>query len=148
MNIPKFLTTTSFIDQPWWLAVNFFTESQKETTILINGSVTKGLICQYDAQNVQHSQKQHFSCGFPCGHNMSKFLVWLYAKYIAFTCVNLLLFLLPFIVFIVLLPFSMNFKFNLGLNFITIRLFHLNCKITLGFFPIKEKSLGLYRTGL
>ena len=59
-----------------------------------------------------------------------------------FTSVNPLLFLLPFI-FIVLLPFSMNFKFNFGLNFNTFRLFHLNCKISFGFLPIKEKALGL-----
>ena len=37
--------------------------------------------------------------------------------YIAFTCFNPLLVLLPFIVFIALLSFSMNFKF---LNFNTI----------------------------
>ena len=34
-------------------------------------------------------------------------------------------------------------KFNFGLNFHTVRLFYLNCKISFGFLPIKEKSLGL-----
>ena len=61
----------------------------------------------------------------------------------AFTCVNPLLFLLPFIIFIVLLPFSLNFEFNFGLNFNTISPFHLNSKIPFGFLPIKEKLLGL-----
>ena len=64
---------------------------------------------------------------------------------IAFTCANPLLFLLPCIYFIVLLPFSMNFKSNFGLNFNTIALFHLNCKISFGFLPTKEKSLGLLK---
>ena len=66
--------------------------------------------------------------------------------YIAFTmeiCVNSLLFLLPFIIFTVLLSFSINFKFNSGLNFNTISLFYLNCKISFGFLPIKEKLLDL-----
>ena len=97
-------------------------------------------------------RKNVFYHRFPCCHNISKFLVCLYkevyTKYMAFTCVNLLLFLLPFIIFIVLLSFSMNFKFNFGLNFITIRLFHLNCKISFGFLPIKEKSLGFLELGL
>ena len=61
----------------------------------------------------------------------------------AFTCVNLLLFLLFFIMFNVLLPFGMNFEFNFGLNFNTMSLFRLNCKISFGFLHIKEKSLGL-----
>ena len=56
--------------------------------------------------------------------------------YKAFTCVNSLLFLLPLIIFIVLLSFSMNFKPNFGFNFNTISLF------SLGFLPVKEKSLG------
>ena len=60
-----------------------------------------------------------------------------------FTCVNLLPFLLPFIIFIVLLPFSIHFEYDFGLNFNTISPFHLNCKISFGFLPIKEKSLGL-----
>ena len=82
--------------------------------------------------------------GYSC-HNISIFLVCLYAKktYIAVTCVNPLLFLLPFIIFIVLLPFSINFEYNFGLNFNTISFFHLNCKILFGFLSIKEKSLGL-----
>ena len=63
--------------------------------------------------------------------------------YIAFICANPLLFLLSFIVFIFLLHFSTNFEFNFGLSFHTITLFHLNCKISFGFPPIKEKSLGL-----
>ena len=63
--------------------------------------------------------------------------------YIAFTCVNPLLSLFSFIIFILLLPFSMNFKSNFGLNLNTINLFHLNCKISFGFLPVKEKSLGL-----
>ena len=63
--------------------------------------------------------------------------------YTTFTRVNPFLFLLPFIIFIVLLPFGMNFKSNFGLNFYTIVFFHLKCKISFGFLPIKEKSLGL-----
>ena len=61
----------------------------------------------------------------------------------AFTCVNPFLFLFLFIMFNVLLPFSMNFKFNFGLNFNTMGLFHLNCKISFGFLHINETSLGL-----
>ena len=60
-------------------------------------------------------------------------------KNIAFTCVDPLLF---FIIFIALLPFSMILKFNFGLNFNTMRLFYLNCKISFCFLPIKEKPLG------
>ena len=58
-------------------------------------------------------------------------------------CVNPVLFLLPFIIFIVLLPFSMNFKFNFVLNFNTLSHFHLDYKISFGFFSIKEELLGL-----
>ena len=53
-----------------WLLLNFFIESQKETVFTTNGSVMRTLnvlsqlilhlICQDDAQNVQHSQKQFF----------------------------------------------------------------------------------------
>ena len=64
------------------------------------------------------------------------FFVFLYAKIYL-----LLVFLLSFSV-VVLLPFSMIFKFNFGLNFNIIR-FYLNCKISFGFLPIKQKSLGL-----
>ena len=64
-------------------------------------------------------------------------------KHSAFTCVNPALFLLPFIIFIVLLSCSVNFEFNFGLNFNTINLFHLNRKISFGFLPIKEKWLDL-----
>ena len=57
-----------FIDNFWWLLLNVFTESQKETVFSMNRSVMKmfkcsfpiNLICQYNAQNVQHSQKQYF----------------------------------------------------------------------------------------
>ena len=108
------------------------------------------LICQCDAQNVQHSQNQHFlvwisllsqfidiSCLLICKKKNKK------KTYIAFTCVHPLLSLFSFIIFILLLPFSMNFKSNFGLNLNTINLFHLNCKISFGFLPVKEKSLGL-----
>ena len=54
---------------------------------------------------------------FPCCHNISTFLVCLYAKNVAFNCENPLLFLLTFIIFVVLLPFRMSFTFNFGLNF-------------------------------
>ena len=37
----------------------------------------------------------------------------------------------------------MNFKSDFGLNFNTTSLFHLNCKKSFGFLPIKGKSLGL-----
>ena len=52
-------------------------------------------------------------------------------------------FLLPFIIFIVLLPFSMNFKFSFSLNFNTISLFQLSWKQSFCFLPIKEKWWGL-----
>ena len=64
-------------------------------------------------------------------------------KKVAFTCVNPLLFLLIFIIFIILLRFGVNFKLNFDLNFNTISLFHLDYKISFGFLPMKEKSLGL-----
>ena len=70
-------------------------------------------------------------------------VVRVYQNFLAFTCVNPLLFLLLFIIFIILLPFGMNFKFNFELSFNSISFFHVNCKISFGFFPIKEKSLGL-----
>ena len=73
-----------------------------------------------------------------------KYLLFLcMQKHIAFTCVNTPVFLLHFIIFTVLLPFSINFEFNFGLNFNTKSLFHLNCKKSFGFLPMKEKSLGL-----
>ena len=78
---------------------------------------------------------------FSCYHNIPIFLVCLNAKkisYIAFTCVNSLLFLLPFITFIGLLPFSLNFEFNFGLDFNTMSLLHLSCKISFGFFLSKK----------
>ena len=110
----------------------------------------------FDAQNVQHNQKQCFLAWisfviicrlFRC-HNISILFVCLYAKkniyiYIVFTCVNSLLFLLPFIIFIVLLSFIINLRFNFFLDFHSISLFHLNWKISFGFLPMKEKSLGL-----
>ena len=49
----------------------------------------------------------------------------------------------PFHYFYCFTPLSMNSKFNFGLNFNTISLFHLNCEISFGFLPIKEKSSGL-----
>ena len=55
-------------------------------------------------------------------HQYFSFVYIQIKTYIAFTCVNPLLFLLPFI-FIVLLPFIMSFKSNFGLNFYTISLF-------------------------
>ena len=58
--------------------------------------------------------------------------------YVDFTCINPLLFLFYYIIFIVLLPFSMNFKSNSILKFNTINLFHLN---SFRFPPIKEKLL-------
>ena len=95
-----------------------------------------------------------FSVDFLCDNMSIVPLSWyidfvcLYAKkkkknYIVFTCVNSLLFLLPFIIFIVLLSFIINFRFNFFLDFHTISLFHLNWKISFGFLPMKEKSLGL-----
>ena len=84
-----------------------------------------------------------FQRGFPCCQDILIFFVFLYAKNITFTCVSLLLFLLFFIIFIALLPFSMNFEVKFDLNFNSISFFHVNCKISFGFFLIKEKSLGL-----
>ena len=72
-----------------------------------------------------------------------QYFLFVYMQRKTFTCVNPLLFLLPFIIFIVLLPFRMNFKSNFGLNFNTKAFFHLNCEISFGFLPIKEKSLGI-----
>ena len=53
------------MEHPRWLLVNFFTESQKEMAQLwgrlsILSQLILHLICQYDAQNVQHSQKKYF----------------------------------------------------------------------------------------
>ena len=58
----------------------------------------------------------------------------------AFIWVNRPLFLILFIVFIVLLSFSIFLEFNFGLVF-NRSLFELSCKISFGFLPIKEKSL-------
>ena len=84
---------------------------------------------------------------FPCYHIIQIFLVCLYAKkisYIAFTCVNSLLFLFPFITFIILLPFSPNFEFNFGLDFNAMSLLHLSCKISFGFFLVRPLRIGLW----
>ena len=136
-----------FKNHLWWLLMYFFTEYQKEMAQLwrrlnILSKLILHLICQYDAQDAQHSQKQYFfSVDFLVVKIYQNFSIT--CKNIAFTCVNALLLLLPFIIFIVLLPFSMIFEFNCGLNFNNIRLFYLNCKISFGFLPIKKKSLGL-----
>ena len=65
-----------------------------------------------------------YSCRFVCKKEKK-----------AFTSVNTLMFLLPFILFVLLL-FHNNFKFNFRLNFNIISL-------QIGLFPIKEKLLGL-----
>ena len=53
-------------------------------------------------------------------HKYFSFVYIQIKTYIAFTCVNPLLFLLPFIIFIVLLPFTMNSKLNLEYDTIAI----------------------------
>ena len=63
-------------------------------------------------------------------HQYFLFVYMQLKTYIAFTCVNPLLFLLLFIIFIVLLPFSMNFKSNFGFNFSTVK-GRIQCEIFL-----------------
>ena len=71
------------------------------------------------------------------------YFLFVYLQKVVFTCVNPFFILFLFIIFIVLLPLSMNFKLNFVLNFNTMSLFHLNFKILFGFLPIKEQSFGL-----
>ena len=150
-----------FIDHPWWLFLNFFTEFQKETIFSINGSVMKNFSCSFlfgfafkMSKQCSERTKQPEKCFLSWISFLSQYIkifclfIQGYAKNIAFTCVNPLLFLLPFIIFFVLISFSMNFKFNFGLNLITIRIFHLKCKISFQFLPIKEESLGFLELGL
>ena len=92
-------------------------------------------LCQYDAQNIQHSQRQIFQRGFPCCRNTSIFLFYSCAN----KNFNSLLFLLSFITFVVVLPFFMNFKYNFGLNFNTISLFLLKLKNFI-WFPSYKKN--------
>ena len=101
--------------------VNSFTKSQKEMAQLsrrlnILSQLNLHLTCQYDAQK-QHSQKPYFfSVDFLDVIIYQNFLL-LIRKDINFNFVNPLLFLLPFIIFFVLLSFSMISKFNFGWNF-------------------------------
>ena len=76
------------------------------------------------SERTTQSETIFFCLDFPCYFNMLILIVYLYAKkisYLAFTCVNPLLFSLPFIIF-VLTPFRMSFKFNFDFNFNTISL--------------------------
>ena len=68
--------------------------------------------------------------------------------YTTFTRVNPFLFLLPFIIFIVLLPFSMNFKSNFGLNFYTISLFSFKMQNFIWFPSYQRKIIRPLRISL
>ena len=128
MIIVEFLRIASFIEHFRWPLLNFFTSSQKETVFSINRSVMKTFKCSTDTETIFYSVD---------------FLAVIILRYLSIFHINLPLLLLPFIIFIVLLLFSINFEFSFGSNFNTISLFHLNCKISFGFLPIKEKSLDL-----
>ena len=47
MNIVKYLRTAFFVEHLWWLLLNFFTESQKETVFSINRSVMRTFKCPF-----------------------------------------------------------------------------------------------------
>ena len=144
----------SFFHRTAFFLLNFFTGSQKETVSSINCSAMKTLKCSfpfdfafnvsYYAQNVHQPKTIFYRVDFLVVV-IYRYFLFLYTQktYIIFTCVNPPLFLLPLKIFIVLLPFSVNFEINFALNFNTTSLFHLNCKILFCFLPIKEKSLGL-----
>ena len=68
--------------------------------------------------------------------------------YTTFTRVNPFLFLLPFIIFIVLLPVGMNFKSNFGLNFYTISLFSFKMQNFIWFPSYQRKIIRPLRISL
>ena len=65
---PDFPKTSSALKNFWLRACLWWLESQKETVFSIKGSASINVlsqlilhsVCQYDAQSVQHSQKQYF----------------------------------------------------------------------------------------
>ena len=76
------------------------------------------------SERTTQPESNFFCLDFPCYFDILILIVCLYAKkisYLAFTCVNPLLFSLPFIIF-VLTPFSMSFKFNFDFSVNTISL--------------------------
>lgn len=91
------------------------------------------LICRYGASNVQQSGTIFLARISLLSQCIDISCLFIGKKtYIAFNSFIPLLFLLPFI--------GLNFK-----SLSAISLFHLNCKISFGFLPIKEKSLGLLK---
>ena len=142
VNIAKILRTAFFIDHLPWLFLNFFIESKK-----INHPVMKTLKCFFPidfafiismwcSERPIQPEPMMFSLDFLI---YSYFLfVYMQKTYVDFTCINLLLFLFHYIIFIVLFPFSMNFKSNSILNFNTINLFHLNSKFHFVFLQSKK----------
>ena len=139
MNVEEFLRIAFFIEQFWLLLLNFFTGSQKERVFSIHRSVRKTFKCFFPIDfafnmSMQCSERTpkpetiFYSVDF-LAVIINRYFLFLYLKkHIAFMCVNTPLFLLPFIIFTVLLPFSINFEFNFGLNFNAVSFFHLNCK--------------------
>ena len=102
MIIVEFLRIASFIEHFRWPLLNFFTSSQKETVFSINRSVMKTFKCSTDTETIFYSVD---------------FLAVIILRYLSIFHINLPLLLLPFIIFIVLLLFSINFESNFGLNF-------------------------------
>ena len=131
--------STFFIQHFWWLLLNFFTGSQKETVFLIKRSVMKTFKCSFPIDfafnmSIRYSERTSqpeitfYSMDFLVVI-ISIFLVSLYAKKIKHTP------LCFYSLFFVLKMFDLNFK--------SIILFYLNCKILFGLLSIKEKSFGL-----
>ena len=80
------------------------------------------MIRRYRSERTTQPKQYFFSVDFLFVIIYQNFFFVYMQKY-SFSCVNPLLFLLPFVNFIVLLPLSMIFRSNFGLNFNTVRAF-------------------------
>ena len=119
VNIAKFLRTAFYrtpLLAPAKLSLlnpkkKLFNKSLVMKTFKCPLPIDFAFIIPISTQNIQHSWRQHFfSKDFPVviTHQHFSFVYIQIKTYIAFTCVNPPLFLLPFTIF-VLLPFSINF---------------------------------------
>ena len=127
------LMNSFFIENFWWLLLDFFTGSQKETIFSVNCSVMKTFKCSFSvdflfnmwircSECTTQPEAMFYSVDFLIVIIYQYFLFLYMPKiknYIACTCVNPPLLLLPIIIFIVLLLFGINFEFNFSLNFDT-----------------------------
>ena len=126
-----------------------------EKAFLIKHSVIKAFKCSFPiylafkmsircSERTTQSETIFFRVDFfvVIMHQYLLFVYMLKKTYITFACVNPILFLIPFIIFIVLLPFSMNFRFNFRFEYSWIAKFHLVS------FPLKKNCYACQNRSL